>query len=253
VHNGFVEASQANIVRRLQMKRLLLLLVAVAVLAALAAMPVAAKSKGDGCVSIQSGLIKYPAGYYFAGQPVATGYDAYGYNYQARIFKGSYANIYLGQEGFPPYTGDDASYLAQNPTVIYKWYWAFRDVQITVKWNDAWISNTDCDGDGWFDAPFYTGGYWAYKGTGAWFTNHQSGSYIGADGKAHGWTYFVKAVAVPADANLIGGIWYTAGGTEIGPIYAGAVAVVQEVLNDLYGGFAGLLYKSPAGPGLGKW
>lgn len=43
-----------------------------------------------------------------------------------------------------------------------------------MKWNDAWLSNKDCNGDGLLDRHL---GYLTYIGSGAWLTNHQSGTY----------------------------------------------------------------------------
>ena len=65
--------------------------------------------------TIKDGTLTYSAGHYLAGQPLKTGYDVFGYNYQVHMFNGSYANVYLGGAGFPPYEGDDESYLAENP------------------------------------------------------------------------------------------------------------------------------------------
>jgi len=83
-----------------------------------------------------------------------------------------------------------------------------------MKWNDSWLSNKDCDGDGKLDRYF---GFDSYIGSGAWLTSHQSGSYVGDDGKEHNWNYFVKIVAALADAAKEGDTWYTAEGEEIGP------------------------------------
>jgi hypothetical protein len=79
-----------------------------------------------------------------------------------------------------------------------------------------------------------------------------SGTYED-NGKTYHWTYFVKIIAAPADAVLVGGVWYTADGMEIGLAIWGAFAIIQEVYNDPGTGDHGLLYKSPVGPGLGKW
>ena len=67
------------------------------------------------CTKIQDGVLLYSAGHYLGGQPLMVGYDAWGYNYQAHMFSGSYANAYLGGAGYPPYTGDADAYLAENP------------------------------------------------------------------------------------------------------------------------------------------
>ena len=84
-------------------------------------------------------------------------------------------------------------------------------------------------------------------------TNHQWGEYEGENGESCRWSYFVKIVAAPEDANVIDGTWYTAAGTEIGPVIWGSFAIVQQVENDPGAGVHGIQYLSPAGPGLGKW
>jgi len=222
------------------MKKLFVVL-AVLALVLLATGPAAAQ-KVKGCTTIQQGILLYSAGHYLAGQPLSTGFDPYGYNYQARDFNGSYFNAYAGGAGFPPYEGDDDAYLAANPTAAVHWAWPYRNDQVAMKWNDAWLSNQDCDADGKLDRHF---GFATYIGSGAWETNHQR--YAGADGAYY--NYFVKIVAVPSTATLVNGIWYTNKGGVIGPSIWGEFAIIQEVTNDPdYQN-----YRSPAGPGLGKW
>jgi len=74
-----------------------------------------------------------------------------------------------------------------------------------------------------------------------------------ADGKECRWVYFTKIVAAPADANLVGGTWFAADGTEIGPAIWGEFATVQSIYNDPCAGMKGLEYLSPVGPGFGKF
>lgn len=157
--------------------------------------------------------------------PLILGYDQWGYNYQAHMFNGFYDNY--TRPTIPVNEGD----------------------RLEMKWNDAWLSNTDCDGDGKLDRHY---GYPTYRGSGAWLTNHQSGTYEDS-GKACHWTYFVKIVAAPSDATKIGGNWVTSGGVEIGPILWSDFAIIQEVYNDDCAGENGLLYKSPASPGFGAY
>ncbi len=190
--------------------------------------------------TIQEGLLEYSAGHFLEGEPLEAGFDPYGYNYKAHLFRGSYANVYLGRDGFPPYEGDEEAYLEDYPDAENRWAWPYRDDQLIMKWNDAWLSNMDCDGDGKLDRHF---GFGSYSGSGAWLTNHQSGG----KGKDH-WTYFVKIVAAPADATAVDGIWYAADGTKIGPVIWGAFAVIQEVESG-----SGATYVSPLGPGFGKF
>jgi len=79
-----------------------------------------------------------------------------------------------------------------------------------------------------------------------------SGTYE-ADGKTCRWIYFTKIVAAPADATKKGDIWYAADGTEIGPVIWGEFATVQSINNDPCGGYNGVEYLSPVGPGFGKF
>ena len=205
-------------------------------------------AKRKECTTIQDGILTYSAGHYLNGQPIPTGYDPFGYNYQAHMFNGSYANAYLGRYGYPPYDGDDDAYLADNPGAANTWVWPYRRDQLMMKWNEAWLSNMDCNGDGKLDRPDDNGG--TYIGSGAWLTNHMRGSYE-QDGETYKWTYFVKIVAVHDDAVSAGGIWYTADGEEIGPAIWGSFAVIQEIINDAGTGEHGVQYKSPASPGFG--
>ena len=234
------------------MKRMLLVFIAMAVIAILPAGSAGvstASAKPATCATLQDGVLLYTTGHYFAGQPIPTGYDAYGYNYQAHQFQGSYANAYLGKDGYPPYTGDDASYLVVNPGAASKWYWPYRNDQLAMKWNDAWLSNRDCDGDGLLDRHH---GLPSYIGSGAWVTNHQSGEYEDDYGTQR-WNYFVKIVAAPATATQNAGVWYTSAGREIGPVIWGEFATILEVYNDSGTGDHGVSYRSPAGPGFGHF
>jgi len=202
---------------------------------------------GDNCTTIKDGVLTYSPGHYLYGVPLTLGYDPFGYNYQAHMFNGSYANVYLGGAGFPPYEGDGDAYLAENPEAENHWAWPYRDVKLIMKWNDAWLSNKDCDEDGKLDRYY---GYDSYIGSGAWETNHQYGEYE-EDGKTYKWDYFVKIVAVPEDATTEDGFWYTADGVEIGPSIWGSFAVIQRVYNDQGTGEHGIEYLSHAAAGFG--
>jgi len=169
------------------------------------------------CTTIQSGML-----FDSNGNMITTGYDLWGYNYQALMFNGYYDNY--SRPTPPVLTGD----------------------KLIMKWNDAWLSNQDCDRDYKLDRHY---GYPTYRGSGAWLTNHMSGKY--EDGTP--WTYFVKIIAAPLDAKVVGGVWFGADGIEIGPAIWGDFAILQEIINDPTTGDHGVSYKSPVGPGLGKW
>lgn len=192
------------------------MVVLVVSLVAVGANPAVA-GKSDGCTTIQDGLFDSN------DVPLVLGYDEFGYNYQAHLFNGRYCD-YDRVEG-----GD------------------YCDVKLVMKWNDAWLSNKSCDADLLLDRHY---GYASYIGSGAWCTNHQSGTYE-QDGKTCKWTYFVKIVAAPADAYPAIGVWYAADGTEIGPVIWGSFAIIQEVENDACAGLHGVQYLSPASPGFG--
>jgi len=119
------------------------------------------KAKPGGCATIQGGTI-----FTSDDQVITTGYDEWGYNYQAHMFNGYYCDSYRDAE----------------------WCQEWKDVGLMMKWNDAWLSNKDCGEqigrEGAFLEPFVPDGkldrhfpYDTYIGSGAWLTNHQWGSY----------------------------------------------------------------------------
>lgn len=184
------------------------------------------------CTTIQDGTLVSKA-----GESLVLGYDDWGYNYEAHMFNSDYCDYSRG--AWPACPTEDAGHEINFP----------GDVDLIMKWNDAWLSNKDCDGDYLLDRHF---GSPSYIGSGAWLTNQMSGK-VDVNGRPRTWTYFVKIVAVPADAYLDGGYWKTAEGTTIGPDIWGQFAVVQEVSNDPSKGLHGILYNSPAHPGFGEY
>jgi len=202
------------------MKKLIVALCCIALILAFTTPGMAKKVK---CTTIQSGEL-----YASDGNLIETGYDEWGYNYQARLFNGYYCDSYR-----------DAA-----------WCQPYKDVKLSMKWNAAWLSNKDCDGDGLLDRHY---GFASYIGSGAWLTNHQSGTYTDNDGNECKWTYFTKIVAAPADAIEQNGIWYTADGEEIGPVIWNEFAKILTISNDPCIGEHGVQYLSPVGPGFGKF
>ena len=195
---------------------------------------------GNDCTGIQDGQLTYSDGHYLAGEPLEMGYDIFGYNYQAHMFNGYYANSYLGKDSFPPYEGDAEAYLAENPGAATKWYWPYRDVHLIMKWSDIWLSNKDCSGDGKLDrgGPEDIGS----AADGAWLTNHQRG--IDDAGK---WTYYVKIVCPPGGVVDVD----PADGTDDNtgaPVIWGGFIVLQEVSS----GVGATNYTQPVGFGAYK-
>jgi hypothetical protein len=178
----------------------------------------------EDCATIQSGTLLTST-----GDVIVPGYDQWGYNYQARLFNGTYCDSYRDAD----------------------WCQPWRDVELMMKWNEAWLSNKDCDGDGLLDRH---AGFDSYIGSGAWLTNHESGTYTDVDsGDECRWNSFIKIVAAPSDAHNDGVTWFDASGTEIGPVIWGAFAIVQQIDNDPCAGSHGVGYVSPVGPGFGKF
>jgi len=166
----------------------------------------------DECTTIQSGELLASD-----GETITTGYNDFGYNYQAHIYNGDY--------GYPGWN-------------------------LVMKWSDSWLSNKDCDGDGLLDRHL---GYESYRGSGAWLTNHWATTYTNEAGIECEYDDFTKIVAVPEDATLSAGFWYNSDGVEIGESIWGQFAIIQYVVNDPCEGIEGVQYKSPDHPGLGNW
>jgi len=216
-------------------KRVLAIILGFAMLAilttpALADKPVGFDSKGNeiawensSCTDIQSGELLASD-----GAVITTGFDEWGYNYQAHMFSGGYCDAYR-----------DAA-----------WCQPYKDDELSMKWNDAWLSNSDCNGDGLLDRHL---GFASYIGSGAWETNHMKGSYLNEEGETCNWEYFVKIVAAPADAFSQNGSWYTTDGSEIGPVIWNEFAIIQEVNNDPCGGLHGISYNGEAPTGFGYY
>jgi len=158
----------------------------------------AAASK-KGCTTIQDGTIKYenPT----CGNIIPLGFDKWGHNYQAHTFKGKYCDNYCNATWCQPYS----------------------TVDLEMKWNDAWLSNKDCDGDGFLD-------YGTNNWEDAWITNHMKDTYE-MDGKTCTWTWFVKIVYWPDQAACA-----AAGGV---PLW-GQFCQIESVYNDPCGGYHGV-------------
>ena len=168
---------------------------------------VASSAHADGarCARIVEGTITTTA-----GETISLGFDEYGYNYQARYFHGSYCDAARGGACDP----------------------AYADVRLTMKWNDAWLSNRDCDGDDLLDR--HTG-FASYRGSDAWLTNDMRGSYE-LDGARCYYRQRTVYVAAPLDAELVDDVWYDGDGEELGPMIWNDFIVFERRLHDPCGG-----------------
>ena len=119
-----------------------LLLALLASVVAVAAVAGPGSHGKDSCTTIQSGELLASD-----DSVITVGFDQWGYNYQAHMFNGMYCDSYRNAEWCQPY----------------------KDVELIMKWNDAWLSNVSCDTDGLLDRHY---GFVSYIGSGAWLTNH---------------------------------------------------------------------------------
>jgi hypothetical protein len=162
------------------------------------------------CATIESGTILDSK-----GNVIQSGFDKYGYNYQAHLFNG-FANNY--SRPVTPFTSGD---------------------KLVMKWSDAWLANVDCDGDHKLDRGLVDGQLTDGVSKG-WETNH----YTGLDINGKKYTDFVKIVWVgdyKVNPELIPG-----GAYGIWNQYA----VIQEVWNDKSYDYNGIFSKIKA-PGFG--
>jgi hypothetical protein len=206
------------------MKRILSFLLAIVMLLLLPTTAYAKPGgpKWGGCTTIQSGALVAPD-----GGPVSMGFDWWGYNYQAHQFQGSYCGFSKGM-------------LCSG---------MFSGMTVHANWNDAWLSNMDCNGDGVLDQHCNLP---TYEGSGAWNMTHMAFSYPGPNGTTCEWSYFAKIVAVPTGSYLVDGMWYAPWGVPIGPDEGEGLAVVMRTMVDTCNGGADQ-YIGPSGAGLGKW
>lgn len=115
------------------------------------------------CATIKDGTITD-----IKGNIISSGYDQYGYNYQAHMFNGYYDNF--ARPNVPVTSGD----------------------KLIMKWSDSWLANVDCNGDDKLDRGLVDG---VVGGTSlGWLTNQVNGSYMDENDEIHHYTDFVKIV-----------------------------------------------------------
>ena len=106
------------------------------IIAAAIAATLATTVNAEECMTVKDGTL------FHKGNPVENGFNAWGHNYQARSFRGQYCDNYY-----------DASWCQQ-----------YNNTFVQMKWNESWLSNEDCDGDGNLDRHY---GSDSYIGSGA--------------------------------------------------------------------------------------
>ena len=123
------------------------------------------------CATIEGGTITDTK-----GNPITTGFDKWGYNYQAHLFNGFADNF-------------------SRPTTLVN-----LGDKLVMKWSDSWLANVDCDGDHKLDRGLVDGQLTDGISKG-WLTNNYTG--LNKDGKRY--TDFMKIVWVgPEKGDLWG-------------------------------------------------
>lgn len=204
------------------MNRLLRSVIAVAAILLVSASLAQAQS----CVKIQAGTLLASDGI----TPLRTGYDQWGYNYQAHMFNGLAVNY---GRPVPPLTEGTEN--------------------LVMKWSDDWLANVDCNGDGKLDRGLDVKTGLSDDNSKGWVTNHYEGDYEGTDGELHHYTYFAKIVWVgPATSPDPWGGEVTAGNPTGRRIW-GVYAIIEEIQTDPYGEYGGRLKADKlVPPGLGQ-
>ncbi|MFD1316909.1 hypothetical protein [Namhaeicola litoreus] len=177
-----------------------------------------------------------------------TGFNEFGYNWQAHHFNGVVMNAifgdYIDENGNPamgldPYNGDDEAYLAKYPWLAleeYQMLWSFRNIHLVMHWSKTLISDFGVYPDNWFNS-------------GSWITFHYSGI-----NNHKNWSQFQKLVAARSSDELINGIWYDRNGNELG--YASdwpdLIIVQINTTGEPPFPFTSDSYKNSTSPGLGN-
>jgi len=147
------------------MKNILFLIIALLTIGTVLVItkPAVAAITADTCKNIKDKTIIDQFGY-----PISLGYNKWGYNYEAHMFNGRVCDAYENAD----------------------WCQKFKDISLMMKWNDAYLSNKDCGTQGddrleysslttpddKLDRHYPTN---TYIGSGAWLTNHVTGTYMG--------------------------------------------------------------------------
>jgi len=184
-----------------------------------------------------------------------TGFDQWGYNWNAHQFKGYLINAWFGDEidpsapwykKAPPYNGDWEGYASDHPEVWDYSFWYYGNMTLVMHWNESAISS-----EGVYQYPILD--------TDAWISFH----YRAGEGKDK-WSQFQKYVAAKSTDyaeilfydgdSPVYGKWYSAEGHYLGDYYLWPDRILIQVVNTgnvPEGMLAG--FKSPMGPGLGQY
>lgn len=178
-----------------------------------------------------------------------TGFDEWGFNWNAQQFNGYLINMILGDsffEGWPHYkqhvyNGEGPEFWDMLVTSYDYWMYMMPgellDTKLNAHWNNGLISKDGVYPASWVDS----NGWIVFKYSGV------------ADGQY--WSHMRKLVSSRSTDMLIDGIWYNAEGDEIGfeSMYWPELIVIQTVNEGDIPPFFYDEYNSPWGSGYGKY
>lgn len=159
-----------------------------------------------------------------------SGYDEWGFNFQAHNFKSYLINAMLGDpafEGMPHYRQPGLVYhgegqvfwdnlVAEYPYFNQMMPYGLLDCKMEMKWNDALLDTNGIYPPTWND-------------TGAWIIF----KYKMNSGNER-WTQVRKLVSISTGDELINGYWYNSEGQEIGmqSYYWSDTLIIKQVVNN---------------------
>ncbi len=185
--------------------RNLIFVLLVVVVVAVGAIVVFAKPGEDPCRTIPSKELSR------WGEALSPGIDSWGYNYQAHGFNGAYCDHY--RDFRPGHPGNAACQAA------------YSGLKLQMRWNNEYLSNKDCTGEGYLDThPNFP----SYLNSGAALTATLRGSYQ-HNNQACELDYTIKIFAYPKAAYMSEGSWYTIDGKELGPVLWEHFVIIREL------------------------
>ncbi|TLX77035.1 hypothetical protein E9993_04960 [Labilibacter sediminis] len=185
-----------------------------------------------------------------------TGFDQWGYNWNAHHFRGYLMNAWFGDEMYPdapwykkepPFDGNVEAYQEAHPEVLEYPFWIYGDMEVVMHWNETSISKNGVYNENILDSD-------------AWITFHYSQGE-----NENRWSQFQKFVAAKKNdekviyvwddnGNPVYGEWFSQEGELLGLYYLWADRILIQVVNtgNLPNGFLPT-YKGPLGQGIGKY
>lgn len=182
-----------------------------------------------------------------------TGFDEWGFNYNAHLYKGYLINAMIGDpafEGTPhyretPYQGEGVefwnNFIKKYDYFIYWMPAGLLDCELTMRWNESLLSTTGVYPDTWMDTDAYINFKYTLK------TDSEN------------WTHIRKLVAIQSTDYLDGDRWYNQYGEEIGmkSYYWPDRLIIVQVINVGYNQYVpGAMppdYTAPNGHGWGTY